>query len=300
MAAQQWDEKEWQKYTNELLATHHSLRKEKYQHIPDTNGDHGLEGVADTGDGYQAYADQDSRDHAHRVEKQKKKIYDDLRKLDQYQDWWLEYFGDRKLRRWHLIVPDFADKEVIKYAKIRARELKKKKLPFISEDFDAFVCTADDFPDAKVVARDPHLPRRTPNTVSETDVAAFLSEDPLFVEKLDEKIAKILPRMTPKERVEYRNLLLGWHLESSNFVDEMERHFPPQWEDLELLITTTGKSLETEAPLDSSAPNVRLTRTRREFVEALGQRLPFIVNEDRDLIAWGTVARWLGECPLDF
>jgi hypothetical protein len=300
MASRQWDEKEWQKYTNELLATHHSLRKEKYQRIPDVKGDHGLEGVSDLGDAYQAYADQDSRDHDHRVEKQKKKIYDDLRKLDEYKDFWAEYFGDKKIHRWILMVPKFADKEVVKYAKTRARELKKKNLPFIADDFDAFVCTADDFPEAKLIARNPHLPRRTPDTVTDADVEAFVGEEPVFIQKMDEKIAKVLVSKTPEQRLAYRKKLLKWHLESSNFGADLEQNFPPQWEELEALITTTGESLETEAPLDAAAPNVRLTRTKREFSGAVKEQLPFIANDDREVIAWGTVARWLGECPLDF
>lgn len=300
MAEPQWKEREWQDYVNDLLNTHHSLRKEKYQRIPDTNGDHGLEGVSDTGDAYQAYADQDTRDHAHRVEKQKSKIYDDLRKLDQYTDFWTEFFGDKKIRRWILMVPEFADKEVIKYAKTRARELRKKNLPFLANDFDAFVCTADDFCDAKLVARNPRLPRRVPGTVTDADVEAFVSNDPIFVQKMDQKIAKVLAEKTPDQRLVYRVKFLKWYLESSNFSSDLEQNFPPQWEDLEGLITTTGQSLETEAPFDGAAPNMRLTRARREFSDALKEQLPFIVKSDREVLAWGTLARWLGECPLGF
>jgi hypothetical protein len=65
-----WKEKEWEHYANELVSTDHSLRNGSYQRIPDRNGDCGLEGVSDYGCGYQSYADQ-------RIEKQKKKIYED-------------------------------------------------------------------------------------------------------------------------------------------------------------------------------------------------------------------------------
>src|SRR5262249_53356038 len=101
----QWGEKEWQGYANELLSVHYSLLKCVYQRVPDTNGDCGLEGVSDSGDGYQSYADQQSKDNDDRVRKQKKKILTDLKKLDQYKAWWSSFLGPTKLRRWVLLVP---------------------------------------------------------------------------------------------------------------------------------------------------------------------------------------------------
>jgi hypothetical protein len=298
--SREWKEKEWQKYANDLLATHHSLRNEKFQRIPDTNGDHGLEGIADRGIGYQAYADQDSKDHDDRVRKQKKKIYDDLRKLEKYADWWAEFLGDKQIHRWHLLVPDFKDKEVVKYAKLRARELKKKGLSFIADDFDAYVDTQDDFPQAKLMIRDPHLPKRNPSSISDGDIDAFCAANADFIQKIDAKIAKVMAGKSAEARLAYRKKLLRWHLDASNYSEDLERNFPPQWEDLEELITTTGESLETEEPLDDSTPTARLTRTRREFAGALKEKLPFMENDDREVMSWGTVARWLGECPLDF
>lgn len=300
MESREWNEKEWQQYVNELLATHHSLRKEKYQRIPDRNGDHGLEGMTDTGVGYQAYADQNSKDDNDRIEKQKKKIYEDLRKLETYKAWWEEFFGDNKLHRWHLIVPQFPDKEVVKYAKTRARELKKKRLKFIADDFDAWVDTNQDYAEALLMVRSPHLPKRNPNSVEDGDIAQFCIENPVFVQKMDEKVARVLSNKPLEECLAYREKLLKWHLDASNYSDGLHADFQPQWEQLEELIKTTGDSIETECVLDDSTAPTRLKNTRRDFEAALEEELPFMDKGDRQAVSWGTIARWLGECPLDF
>jgi hypothetical protein len=199
----------------------------------------------------------------------------------------------------HLIVPEFADKEVVKYAKLRARRLKGL-LPFIADDFDAFVVSPDDFPEAKLIVRNPRLPKRPPGAVTDADVEMFCDAEPTFVRKMDEKIAKVLTKKDEADRVDFRRRLLKWHLESSNYSDHLEQHFPPQWEDLEVLITTTGQSIETDAPLNAAAPEQRLTCTRKELATALKEKLPFMECDDREVVSWGTIARWLGECPLDF
>lgn len=300
MESREWKEKEWQQYVNELLATHHSLRKEKYQRIPDRNGDHGLEGVTSTGVGYQAYSDQNTKDDNDRIEKQKKKIYGDLKKLETYNDFWEDFFGDNQLHRWHLVVPNFPDKEVVRYAKTRARELKKKGLKFIADDFDAWVDTNQDYPEALLMVRSPHLPRRDPSSVGDGDVQQFCIDNPAFVQKMDEKIAKVLGDKLPEERLRYREKLLQWHLDASNYNDDLQADFQPQWEELEELIKTTGDSIETEGALDDSPARARLKNTRTEFEAALEEQLPFMEKSDRQAVSWGTVARWLGECPLDF
>ena len=77
-----WNEKEWEQYANSLLSTHYGMNHGSYQRIPDRGGDRGLEGVTDCGCGYQCYADQESKTNEARTRKQKKKILEDLNKLD--------------------------------------------------------------------------------------------------------------------------------------------------------------------------------------------------------------------------
>jgi hypothetical protein len=304
MASQlhQWGEDEWQDHVNALLATHHSLREQQYQPIPDTGGDCGLEGVSSAGDGYQAYADQDSKDNKDRTRKQKKKIGDDLPKLDTYSLWWTEFLQEKKLRTWTLIVPQLDDKEVVKFARKKAKELRDKRLPFIAEDFEAFVKTADDFPQAGLIMSDPRLPGRAigPTAVTEQALADFGKNQPDFVRKIDDKVQRILGHGMEDHAEDYRNQLLMHYLTSSNYLENLRQKFPNQWEELDALIESTAASVRTEGIIDERPPHLRLKATRREFEETLKSSVKYMDATYRQTVSWGTVARWLGECPLDF
>lgn len=180
----QWREKDWERHVDALLSTHHAIFGESYQPVPDYKGDRGLEGFSNTGDSYQSYADQNSKTKEQCTEKQKKKIREDLKKLETYADFWADVLGDLKLKHWTLMVPNLEDKEVIKYARTKSRQLVKKGLSFIDDAFYADVKTAEQFPAAKAILRDPSLPKADVAEATAADVAAFQAAQPEFIRNL--------------------------------------------------------------------------------------------------------------------
>lgn len=298
-AAKNWGEKEWEKYSNELLSTHYAMNGGSYQRIPDKGGDCGLEGVTDCGCAYQCYADQESKTNEERTKKQKKKIGDDLRKLEKHKEFWTQYFGTRKIRRWTLMIPNMDDKEVVQYAKKKARDLKKKAMPFIADDFDAFVKTADDYPAAKLIARNPYLPKAKTIAVSPAEIAAFKQKEAKFIQLIDTKLDKV-PSLGAAERISLREELLVYYLHSSNYLESLRQKFPAQWEEIDTLIDTLGKSISSEGLLDTRKPATRLTETRIDFVTTLKENQKYLGENERVQISWGTLSKWLGECSLDF
>lgn len=298
--AHQWGEKEWEKFANDLLCTHHSLLGGSYQPIPDSQGDKGLEGIADSGDAYQCYADQDSKTHKERVKKQKNKITKDLEKLNANKDWWRDFCGTTKVIRWTLLVPYVADKTVIAHGRKKGRELLAKKLPFIDAKFEVFVKCADHFPRALLVAREPRLPKASSPPITPTEIATFKSNQPVFVKHIDEKLKKVLDNESDTTREGYRDTLLRRHLDASNVFDELQKMFPSEWEELVELITRKGESIETENLLATGPAKQRLTEVQKEFKRSLEVAHKFLTEGDRERVSWGTVSKWLGECTLNF
>jgi hypothetical protein len=224
--ARQWGEKEWEGFANSLFSTHHSLLNGSYQRIPDTGGDNGLEGIADSGDAYQCYADQNTKTHKERVQKQKDKIKEDLEKIETNKVWWANFLGTRKICRWTLMVPIVADKEVVTYARKKGRELLAKNLSFIDANFETYVKSAQDFPNALLVAREPRLPKVGGKPPTSTQVAVFTKQNPQFVQFLDDKLKKALDNQEDGARAKYRSMLLLRHLDASNLIDDLHARFP--------------------------------------------------------------------------
>jgi hypothetical protein len=298
--ARQWGEKEWERFANSLLSTHHCLLNGSYQPIPDINGDNGLEGVADNGEVYQCYADQNTKTHKERVQKQKDKIKEDLEKLETNKVWWAGYLGKLKIRRWTLMVPVVADKEVLAYGRKKGRELLAKKLSFLDPKFEVCVKCAEHFPHALMVAREPRLPKGSIVPITATEIATFKSKDPQFVQHIDNKVKKVLDKDGDATREGFRDKLLRHHLDASNVLEELQKKFPPEWEELVELITRKGESIETENLLVTRPASERLTEVRKEFNQSLATAHKFLTEGDRERVSWGTVSKWLGECTLDF
>lgn len=298
----QWQEKEWERYVNQLLTTHHAIFGGSYQPVPDLGGDGGLEGfTSDTGESYQAYADQDSKNNEERTRKQKKKIRDDLNKLEKHADFWQEMLGDTKLKQWTLLVPNRDDKEVVKYAKTKARQLAKKGLSFIDPSFFANVKTAEDFPVAKSYLGTSVIPRPDKATVTDDAIAAFQQSQTMFIQHLKRKLAKVSPSATSDQIDRNVDHWLRWHLKSANLLDGLHNSFPTLWESLDELIDVTGHALETDETLDARLPGHRLRETRQEFEAKLAsEEFEFLASTDCTTVSHGVVAKWLGECTLDF
>ena len=303
MAAEskKWKEKEWEAYANQLLATHHAIFGGSYQRVPDHGGDKGLEGFTNLGDSYQAYADQNSKTIEQRTEKQKKKIRQDLKKLQTNEEFWREVLGETKMKHWTLVVPAFEDKEVIRYAKTQERKLLRAGLTIIDPSFYVDVKSAEDFPAAKAFLRDPALPRAQHDPVADADIEEFRNKQPTFIENLRRKLATAIPHAGSEQIDSNVDHWLNWHLTASNLSDALESEFPALWETLDELIDVTAKSIETETLLDTRLPHNRLRETRTDFESNLGSnQFQFLTDADKKTVSHGVVAKWLGECPLDF
>ncbi len=124
--------KEWQKAASiSLLFTHCPLRGEVYQEIPDqTHGDGGLEGISTGGDAYQCYSDEKTLSPDQLTKKQKDKIRKDIWKLEENLDFWTDFLQGTKIKRWFLVVPMIANKDVVTYARREAAKLRKKNWRF--------------------------------------------------------------------------------------------------------------------------------------------------------------------------
>ncbi|MBA4105836.1 MAG: hypothetical protein C0485_08765 [Pirellula sp.] len=295
---EQLDGGPWQEYVDKLLTIHYSRLGGVYQRVPSKGqGDAGLEGFSNCGHGYQCYSDEASLNHKQRTKKQKDKITRDLKKLETNKDFWIETLQGLKLRRWSLVVPSLDDKEVIKHARKKAKELLNKKLPFIAETFEVFVETADAFPAARAEIREPALVSKIlrPKPVTEQHVADMEVEEPLFIRNLDFKLSKAAPNADPEES---RRDYLKWHLQCSNFLDELHQKFPLHWEAIDQLTTTLIAAIQTKQRSDTTPLPDKLLEVEGDLEKRLKDSAAFLTDAERITLAFGHVARWMGECSL--
>jgi len=288
----------WQEYVDSLLNIHFSLKGGVYQRIPAKgNGDGGLEGFSNCGHGFQAYSDEGTLSHKERTQKQKGKITKDLRKLKTNRKFWEAALQGVKLRRWSLIVPKLDDKAVVAHARKKAAELREAKLPFIADDFEAFVETADAFPQARAQISEPTLVSKSvfAEPVTDDHISDLENDDPDFIRNLDFKLLTAAPGGDPDEN---RRDYLKWHLECSNFMTDLQRKYPSHWESIDRLATRMSAAIQTKQRSDTTPPPQRLLAVQEDVERRLEKTVGFLTEQERMMLAWGHVAKWMGECSL--
>lgn len=294
---------EWQNHVNKLISIHCTLHSWRYQQIPDrVHGDRGLEGFNSNGDGFQAYADIGSRTLDERRKGQMDKIRKDLNKLVKYASWWIDTLQGLKLHTWALVVPILDDANLVTYARNKATELREKGLPFIADDFQAEVHTDQQYPRALALIDNPALAYRVIKLrpVVEDDVAALTKQQPKFLPNIERKVKSYLDTKIQDTIDGERDLQLQNHLKASNYLDDMRVHFVSDWEQIEETIATLSDRTRSDNLFSPDSPHKRIRDLQREFTASLTHDVENLPSGRLTLLANGLIARWLGDCTLEF
>lgn len=292
--------KDWQTHVACLCRIECMVRGETYQPIPDkVNGDGGLEGISSDGDGYQCYADQDSVSTQDRVKKQKDKITTDLAKLEKHADFWDSVFVLHKLKKWFLVIPDMPDKALVAHARKHAKRIRELGLPFVDPSFEAFVVTDDHFQNAKDRrAKESATPFDVaPDNVSDRDLEAMKFD---FVANIERKLGQVFQGSTrttiPARRDEY----LKWYLEHENVLSKILDQDPELFERLKNFCAQQQETVKFDSGIDDAAPKSRLSNVHRALKDDLDRDFKRLGTATLALVARGSIASWLGNCPLEF
>jgi hypothetical protein len=193
------DGNEWQATIKLLLILKY---KENFVCIPDkTQGDCGLEGFTFDGMAFQCYAPEEPLTTKARYEKQRTKITTDVRKLKEKKDEISEIIGTTKLRRWVLVTPFIDNKDLIKHATKKASEVKDWGLPYIHNDFQILIWTADEFIAEKAALVEAAVLKINGSVEKATqqDKLDWVRRNTESVGSLDKKLEKVFPKSKKKK-----------------------------------------------------------------------------------------------------
>jgi hypothetical protein len=290
----------FQVWVDALLSMHWTIYGGRYQRVPHhTNGDAGLEGVSAALDAYQVYADEETHSSAERSKKQKAKIRTDLRKLTKYRAFWATYLQGQRFRTWTLITPRCEDKSVIVFARTHANKLVASGLDILDAGFQAYVMTPEDFPEAnaRVNASLPQLPLVQP-TVTPSAVSELFATRPDFVTKISDKVSRAQGTSETNPHSEEVQRLLQAHLRSEDLLAQIEKLTPEHWIQINGLLNERLQNVELGSAL--GAPQTSMTMMDLvAHIRAGLLRLGKLSEQDAGAIAHGTIAKWLGLCPLN-
>ena len=298
-AGDQWSGDDWESYCRQLLTQRYGT---SYQPVPDRDrGDFGIDGFTSDGEVFQCYAAQDPLGDADLRKKQRVKITEDLKKLENNIEVVSQLTAPAKINRWTLLVPRLVSKEILQHAASKAAELRGKGLDAVAPGFDVKVLTSEDF-GAEKQALDGFsvalLPDPPPDATDES-VAAWEADKPRAAATLSRKVAN-LPGMSTNEKQQLLCLELAKrHLHGAEAEDQLRRAQPQMWERLNGERKLREQTLAVEHLSASPSEQRTLWTEVREVRSRLESSLPLLTGGRADSLAWSIVAEWLIRCPMD-
>jgi hypothetical protein len=273
---------DWQEFVIRLLYVRYGA---DLIEVPDQDkGDHGIEAFTTDGCVYQCYAPEGDVGPAILADRHKTKITKDLAKFRKNQAELATIFGDTKISRWLLVVPDHCSADVVAHCEKKAQELREMNPPlsFIGHDFKAI--TVNGF-----------LVEASQAELQPGQVESFEGANEEWLANLDRKLLS-LPRLPDgPARAVFRKRLLSYYLEGSNALTYYDQRFPLISERVRSLKEAESRSLEVESVMK----NLTITSTRERFQEKMNGAIPSLGKKTSNILSYAAVVEWLMLCPLD-
>ena len=291
-----WDGNEWEQFSLRLVRERHGA--ENVQPIPArVNGDLGIECITTDGCVYQSYSPEETGDTSKAASAMRAKANRDLNKLVTNKGKILELLGGLKVRRWILLCPFLADKDVVKTVAKKSQQVMDAGLPFLAPDFRGLVHCQEDFSKEidriRLQACGATLILKTPDD-DEVSVAGNT-----ISEALAQKIVRAFPQLNPEQVAKRKFGFIRTHIRAENALDQLKRDAPELWERATTAIALEEDRLETSGTVSGPAADL-LTIEQDRLYQTLSAALPTLETNAVRAIAMGQIGTWLIECPLDF
>jgi hypothetical protein len=300
-AREQWDGGEWEEHCCSLLGAKFG---ENIQFVPDrVRGDGGLEAYRlDCGTVYQCYAAQGAFTARAQTDAQKRKIQTDIHTLVSKPDETVDLLGEGYLvRRWVLLTPEYDDKELIKYARVKSRTTRSPARPvWCAEDFEIVVASDKDLFAVEMaqLMGPAHIIGLNLPEITADDAYASIEDG--VAAKLTEKL-----RVDPDLRVEdarladYRSETLIDYVYGKGQLEVLEDRYSAAYEAVSRRALATQRRLTRR--LAAGSGNVAdLEALARELSANFAADIPALARVACEDLAYYYLADWFISCPLRF
>ena len=298
---QMWDPNDWEDYAFGLLQDRHGVldvHKVPAQH----KGDFGIDYLCKKDKViYQCYSVQEPCTTADRVDKQKVKIHDDLKKFCSDKAVLKNIIGNVQIDHWILLVPFYNSAQINAYISLKTKEALLKPLSYVAPSFQVSVQDLDSFNKLSRSERllginkiDVPIPSVTPLEVSSWTSQSSTTLIDNLTRKLSKRVAD------PNEISSAVNEAITWFLERENALALLRNDAPQLYVKITSAVSRHASRLTLIGHPASGNANSVLSEELKELVNAFEKDIPNFSDESAQKLAFGTLIDWLMRCPLDF
>ena len=295
-----WTPKEWESYANNLLRTRYRHLNDDYVPIPDQDrGDGGIEGFSLDGYAYQMYCPQDVTTISSLYTKQRTKMSADIDKFIANKEKMKGFFGDLKIKRWVLVVPEHKTKDLVTHATKKTALVKSANLEYVDNDnFRVLIWDQNEFKaeESELLAAGMAVLKLNPINVLSSDIDDYQSGMPEFSENMVRKLGKLTNN--PSTIRKGLETLTKHAIVSQNMMSELKQEYGEYYAQINDVSIKRADQLDIEA-IDSNPETQKLGYQIDELKRQLTESCK-LHQDNLDTISRGIVADWLMNCTLDF
>jgi hypothetical protein len=227
----------------------------------------------------------------------------DLGKLVDNEEELLTILGKIRIRLWNFVLPFWNDKELLKHARNKETEVRKKKKKHIKEDFQISVITGDEFLVEKQMLAKQNLYQFDVKVLPETVITAakWMHQNAglNLVKNLTRKATIIAKGKSAKMREKFLNQMVKDYTAGSVVLSKLEQEMPEVYEEVMKKKTDREGELETASVTRSLVPGEFFDATLAQYKTEL-RGVSGISPRAVDILAREAVSDWLLRCPLEF
>jgi len=301
-------------FWEELCIQAYTIKYDEFHfvEIPARNqGDAGIEGFTKIGKGiaiqcYYPESDFTFKElYTHQVNKITKDINRLLDKENANKN--LKKMGIFPIKEWHFLIPEYSNKELIKHAERKSEEVREKiktdrtLYDYLDEDFTIYLCTE------KHIAK--HLTDiiLTGNSVISLNIEQ-VNEDNINWESTDSEIKDNIYRKVSKLTTDDKkkellvDMFMKAYISGVSELLEINEHSTKIYAKILNLIEEFTKKVQLESLMDSNGtvPSSKYKELNEDFSKRIDEELSFLDTASRSRLSRQVMAKWLGDCPLDF
>jgi hypothetical protein len=135
--------------------------------------------------------------------------------------------------------------------------------------------------------------------ITQADLDRWALEQTSLAKNLESKAAKIPHLRTAASRLAFVRSMIGHYIDGQNVEARLAATYTDLWLHLTVMKAAKARSLGALNLLASQPPHERVMSTVESLADEFRRSFPLFAIQ-AETMAWGTVAAWIAECPLDF
>ncbi|XNS81071.1 hypothetical protein AB6D09_017830 [Vibrio cyclitrophicus] len=294
-----WNPKEWEAHANELLRERYRATS-GYIPIPDVHeGDGGIEGFSLDGNAYQMYCPENALTLEKLYADQRTKMTTDIKKFIDNKEKMINFFGQTKIKRWILVVPNHQTRKIVAHATKKTQQVIDANLPYVdNNEFRVLVWGRDDFrkEEASLLASGVAILKLSPIEVSKVDFNEYSGESSEFIDNMNRKLSKLTTN--PERIARGKDRLIKSAIISQNMLSELKQDYGEIYEQITNTTAIRAAQLDLEV-FDADPETQSLSYQTNTLINQLQSKCS-LHNDNIDEISRGTISDWLMNCTLDF